>query len=91
MPDQLECTEVQVIGTDLPNFLAGRIEIRCNGDWRAVCDNMWDEREARIVCQVLGFEQRGRWLISIHRNFILASKQATAHTHALVKMTAYHV
>ena len=41
------------------NELEGRLEICYNGVWGTICDNGWDERDAAVVCNQLGFGQPG--------------------------------
>ncbi len=35
--------------------MQGNIEVFHDGEWGGICDDEWDEGEARIACRELGF------------------------------------
>ena len=37
----------------------GRLEICLNSNWSTVCDDNWDNRDARVVCRGLGYNENG--------------------------------
>ena len=55
-----ECqeTDIRLYGyaDETPNY--GGVEICLHGVWGGVCDDQWDDREAKVVCQQLGYDGR---------------------------------
>ena len=41
------------------NSLEGRVEMCLNNNYSRVCDDLWDEQDAKVVCQQLNYTGPG--------------------------------
>ena len=37
----------------------GRVEVCSNGVWGGICDQNWDQTDAHVVCQQMGYAELG--------------------------------
>ena len=57
-----DCTNGDVRLMGGANSLEGRVEICQSNVYSTVCDDFWDELEARVVCRQLGYTGDGEYI-----------------------------
>ena len=64
-----ECTKEAVRLVGGMNETDGQVEICLDGLWGTVCDSIWTDREAKVVCKQLGFPYTGIYIRVIKLSF----------------------
>ncbi|XP_052826276.1 deleted in malignant brain tumors 1 protein [Octopus bimaculoides] len=49
----VECSRLRLTGGK--NDVSGNVEISFNNRWGSICDNGWTDKEAHVVCKMLGY------------------------------------
>ena len=53
--------DLKIIPSNLNNHLTGRVEVCVNGTWGTICSESFDDEDASVICNQLGYSVYGIW------------------------------
>ncbi len=56
--------EMEIVSSSTRNKLSGRVELCVNGKWGTICSSGVGDKEARVICQQMGYSPYGIYYTS---------------------------